>query len=50
MTASRTLIVRSSSLRHNKAGGRERIRDLLIDLGLDEIITYSLVDPKEEVG
>ncbi len=36
-------------LRHNTAlEGEERIRDLLVDLGLDEVITYSLVDPKEE--
>ena len=26
----------------------ERIRDILVGLGLDEIITYSLIDPQEE--
>jgi len=36
-------------LRRNLAlQGEEHVRDLLAELGLDEIITYSLIDPKDE--
>jgi phenylalanyl-tRNA synthetase beta chain len=36
-------------LRRNEAlEGADRVRDVLIGLGLDEIISYSLVDPEDE--
>ncbi len=36
-------------LRENKSLlGEEQVRDLLVALGLDEVITYSLVDPQDE--
>jgi phenylalanyl-tRNA synthetase beta chain len=36
-------------LRRNEAlEGADRVRDVLVGLGLDEIISYSLVDPKDE--
>ncbi|HEY89999.1 MAG TPA: phenylalanine--tRNA ligase subunit beta [Thermoflexia bacterium] len=36
-------------LRHNlELEGAERVRDILAGLGLDEVITYSLVDPTDE--
>lgn len=36
-------------LRHNEAmEGEAHIRDLLVRLGLDEVITYSLIDPQDE--
>jgi phenylalanyl-tRNA synthetase beta chain len=28
--------------------GEERIRDILVNLGMDEVITYSLIDPDDE--
>ncbi|MBN1487787.1 MAG: phenylalanine--tRNA ligase subunit beta [Anaerolineae bacterium] len=37
-------------LRHNKElENTERIQDIMVGLGLDEIITYSLVGPEDEV-
>ncbi len=37
-------------LRRNRSlEAEEHVRDLLVGLGLDEIITYSLVDPEDEV-
>jgi phenylalanyl-tRNA synthetase beta chain len=37
-------------LRANEAlEGAARVRDILVGLGLDEVITYSLVDPEDEV-
>jgi len=46
----RTLIAESlPPLRRNVAlEGEERVRDILAGLGLDEVITYSLVDPADE--
>jgi phenylalanyl-tRNA synthetase beta chain len=36
-------------LRRNRPlEGEERIRDILVSLGLDEVITYSLIDPVDE--
>ncbi len=36
-------------LRENKGRlGEEHVRDLLVTLGLDEVITYSLIDPQDE--
>ncbi len=46
----RTLIAEPlPPLRHNRAlEGEEHLRDILVGLGLDEVITYSLIDPTDE--
>ncbi len=46
----RTLIAEAlPPLRRNRAlEGEERLRDILVGLGLDEVISYSLIDPADE--
>ncbi len=38
----------SASQRNAQLSGTEKVRDIIVETGLDEIITYSIVDPQDE--
>ena len=38
----------SASQRNSQLSGTEKVRDIIVETGLDEIITYSIVDPQDE--